>query len=743
MTTSGSIRITTPVLLLLAFTLFLLSATSAQADPLGPANEVRRGAEAFRLLVEEHGITTDSALEREVENLGDRIVRASAERTYLRFHFAVIKDPRINAAALPGGYVYLTQALCDSIGNFAQGDPVREERILAAALAHEIAHVMRRHHLERFSSLEEVLTLDQVEGGARLAISRDNEFEADQYGAFYMMLAGYDLSGMDDLLALLSTLRDDAKDTLDSTHPGPADRRQAMAAYRDQLAAIVGYYNQARALLATGRDTDLALRCLEEWVLPNFPSYYQVHHALGVAYLRKYLEDRPAESRPCQVAFSFYDFNPPLGQSRGEPPPRYLDLAAREFEQVLDGFSKTSPPYLGVSPTVSAYALVMMEQKRLDRALEFARRAVDLDPGSWTALNNLGVVYYLQGNRPRARDCFTRALAARGRLTVDRLADGKLEPVGTYGPALYNLGLVCRELGNGAAAARNWKYYLALDSSSFWAGRIRKAEVGTASQPAVGGAAPPARPFKWTGAGNPFMVGVARELVERQWGPPESVREAVALQYPSQGLEFQLDSEGIVALVRFFPRAGLSVAGLRVGSPAKELVRLLAPVSSLQIADRKYLDYSPLGMLVLQDRAGMISEVIVSADDNHPAPAAKVEQANGIHLNDDRAMVEDTLGEPTRVIDDPASGGTGLVYEPLGLTVNLQGDRVESLVLATPARERAGEVAVGDSFARVRQVLGAPNLAEEEDDGSRRLVYERRGLILNLSGDVVKIIMIH
>jgi len=753
---SGRIRIQVPGLLLLW--LLLWCAPGAGADPPGPTNEVRRGAEAFRLLVEERGITTDTGLEQQVETLGEKIVAASAERTYLRFHFAVINDSRINAAALPGGYIYLTQGLCDAIRGFAAKDPVRVERMLAAALAHEIAHVMRRHHLERFSSLEEVLSLDQVEVGAMLAISRDNEFEADQYGGFFMLLAGFELTGMDDLLALLDTLHSQDQDTIHSTHPGPPDRRQAMAAYREQLATIVDYFHQAQALLAMGRDTNLALRCLEEWVLPNFPSYHQVHHALGVGYLRKYLDSRPREAMICQPAFSFYDFDPPLGQPRGEAPTRYLELAAGELEGVLDQFSTTSPPYQGVEPTLSAYTQVLVEQNRLERAAEFAHRALALEPNSWAALNNLGVVYYRQANPARAVDCFNQALLARGRSTVEGLSSGKLEPAGTYAPLLYNLGLAANAIGDRATAARVWSYYRLLDSSSFWADRIRKtqgmpasATDGSTGTPApgsgnqdVGTSMAPA--FEWHGPGNPFLVGFDRERVEKEWGPVERVQDGEGhprLCYPSRNLEFQLDSQGMVALVGFLPGSPITVAGIAPGAAAKDLANRLPPLATLKVAVQVYLDYSPRGMMVETDPGGKIARVMVISADADPPQAGKIDVVAGIRLNDQPEVVEEILGAPTRTIDDPASGQSSWVYEQLGLTVNLQAERVESLLLAPPSQERVGEVGLGDSFTKVRGLLGAPNLAEDLEDGSRRLIYQRRGLILKLTQDTVSLIMVH
>jgi beta-barrel assembly-enhancing protease len=60
------------------------------------------------------------------------------ERPDLPWRFGVMDSDSVNAFAAPGGYVFITRGLLLRM---------RSEAELAGVLAHEIAHVLKRHHL--------------------------------------------------------------------------------------------------------------------------------------------------------------------------------------------------------------------------------------------------------------------------------------------------------------------------------------------------------------------------------------------------------------------------------------------------------------------------------------------------------------------------------------------------------------------------------------------------------------------
>src|SRR4029453_277185 len=79
-----------------------------------------------------------------VERVGAALVRDSiARKSPYRFSFHVLADPKtINAFALPGGPVFITEGLLRLL---------KSEAELAGVLGHEIGHVIARHASHRLA----------------------------------------------------------------------------------------------------------------------------------------------------------------------------------------------------------------------------------------------------------------------------------------------------------------------------------------------------------------------------------------------------------------------------------------------------------------------------------------------------------------------------------------------------------------------------------------------------------------
>ena len=73
-----------------------------------------------------------------VTEVGRKIV-GTLDDSYFDYQFAVVRDPRVNAFAVPGGYVYVNSGLLANVKN---------EDELAAVLGHEIGHVHAHHAAE-------------------------------------------------------------------------------------------------------------------------------------------------------------------------------------------------------------------------------------------------------------------------------------------------------------------------------------------------------------------------------------------------------------------------------------------------------------------------------------------------------------------------------------------------------------------------------------------------------------------
>lgn len=149
-----------------------------------------------------------------INEIGSRIAAQTNDGDH-NFNFFVVEDERINAFALPGGYVGIHTGLLEA---------TRSEDELAGVLAHEVAHVTQRHiaraiHANsRQSILSTAMMLgalivaaaggssDAVQGAMAVAqgtaaqqqinFTRTNEYEADRVGIAALADAGFDPYGM-------------------------------------------------------------------------------------------------------------------------------------------------------------------------------------------------------------------------------------------------------------------------------------------------------------------------------------------------------------------------------------------------------------------------------------------------------------------------------------------------------------------------------------------------------------------
>jgi predicted Zn-dependent protease len=185
---------------------------------------------------------------RLVGEVGGRLVQASnASRSpYVgNFHFYLLDDPKtINAFALPGGQIFITRALFEKLDTEAQ---------LAGVLGHEIGHVINRHAAQHMATgqLGQMLATavgigaSDEEGRGRTAAmaaamvnqmmqlkySRDDESQSDGYGLQAMAQAGYDPTGMLDVMRVLKEAsQGDRQPEFLSSHPLPESRLEAIAA---------------------------------------------------------------------------------------------------------------------------------------------------------------------------------------------------------------------------------------------------------------------------------------------------------------------------------------------------------------------------------------------------------------------------------------------------------------------------------------------------------------------------------
>lgn len=196
--------------------------------------EIALGQQSAPQMIQEFGgLDPDPQLQAVVDRVGERIVRRSrAADTEWEFDFHLLADPQtINAFALPGGQIFITDALFDRLETEGQ---------LAGVLGHEIGHVVARHSTQRIAkeNLRNGITLAVVLGtdmdprtadiaGQLISMKygREDELESDVLGVDFMSDAGYDPRAMIGVMEILASASGGERPPeFMSTHPNPENR---------------------------------------------------------------------------------------------------------------------------------------------------------------------------------------------------------------------------------------------------------------------------------------------------------------------------------------------------------------------------------------------------------------------------------------------------------------------------------------------------------------------------------------
>lgn len=205
--------------------------------------EIQMGLTALPTMIQQHrGYSDDMRATALVKEVGARLLNtlhqrlaASGKQQPYPFDFHLLDDDRnVNAFALPGGQVFITEALLGHMTDNGQ---------LAGVLGHEIGHVLERHSAERVSKsglITKIASSAGVLGGdmgsmqaaqmvgnlVNMKFGRNDELESDRWGIELMVLAGYHPRHMLSVMDILEKTSGGSGPSFTSTHPAPADRKK-------------------------------------------------------------------------------------------------------------------------------------------------------------------------------------------------------------------------------------------------------------------------------------------------------------------------------------------------------------------------------------------------------------------------------------------------------------------------------------------------------------------------------------
>ena len=204
--------------------------------PIGFEEEKAIGGAVALLAVSRFGgLDPDERAQQYVATVGTAVAHYS-DRAAIPYHFAVLASKEPNAFACPGGYVFVTRGLLDSLDDEAE---------LAGVLGHEIAHISEKHALKLIRKMKMLAGTAEVTAAyldsnpeafdkivsetARAlfekGLDKDKEEDADRIGVDFAHRVGYDASGLADFLGRFAK-REQTATTMKKTHP-PAKNRAA------------------------------------------------------------------------------------------------------------------------------------------------------------------------------------------------------------------------------------------------------------------------------------------------------------------------------------------------------------------------------------------------------------------------------------------------------------------------------------------------------------------------------------
>lgn len=355
-------------------------------------------------------VLEDEATNAYLHRIGRSLIPKGFVLENITWKFRALRDPQPNAFALPNGSIYVTTGLIALVDNESQ---------LAAVLAHELTHVMRRHtYVQNRSNRKKFLTMNIMAAigayapggivGAVITIatavapfivlatmfgySRDLEREADHKAIDMMISAEYPPEEVIKVLKLLSNdVEGEQIKLFYNDHPELQERIKYLSSYLGARADTV------TPQMELNREKNAYFRQMEPLMRHNIQlAISAARFRSAVYFAQRLVELRPESSENVVLLADAYRA---LG-------PRAPELTSRELSNSAkkDAAKKREKQTLEEEER-SLLATPAGQQNwktHLQKAEEYYLRALTLDNPAPTVHRGLGMLYEKLGRTSEA-----------------------------------------------------------------------------------------------------------------------------------------------------------------------------------------------------------------------------------------------------------------------------------------------------------------------------------------------------
>jgi predicted Zn-dependent protease len=360
----------------------------------------------------------DPEVNEYLNSLGYKLL-AAIPGARLDFEFFAVRDPTINAFALPGGFVGMHTGLLTAADS---------ESEVASVLAHEITHVTQRHIARQVGAQQQMQLPAMIamaaallaarsrpdlaagasmaaQGAAvqgQLSYSRDFEREADRIGFTTLQAAGFDVRGMPaffEKLQRYTRISDDGRAPgYLRSHPLTADRiadaqnRAQNAPYHQHADSLDFHLVRAKLRAEAGEAREAVTYFSTALQDRRFANETATHYGLCVALLRnRQVPEAKAELRNLRAG--------------AEKSPMIDSLAARVLQAAGEGpaaiavLKEAIARYPYSRPLVYAHVNALLEAGRAEEAMTVIREQLRTYPRSHELIGMQAKAYAALGKR--------------------------------------------------------------------------------------------------------------------------------------------------------------------------------------------------------------------------------------------------------------------------------------------------------------------------------------------------------